>query len=400
MSKTDNTIVENQPTVAQAPTVSARAAMEKSLEAWKAKDKVLKKDELQVVVGDLRQELWKQTKKVQSLEARQQTALSLVSKKQSAVDDLQAENHELKETNKELDATNKELEERNEELEENGGASDSEIARKLKIAENELADAKAEYDRLHAATSKKIAQLDKKLEQALMASRSKNDKVNEKFLSELAEKVKTIGWGKIKFVQNHEEQIIAAKIMWKHGELQNIFADSKPMTKQMRADFIQTYSDYIRQMIFDKRSYATAEMKKWYTKQWKDGKPTLTLEDLVNCLARKIENEDQMAKFMIYWDELLAKHVGSGKWKDNTKYYNTICGAMRSDCEATIPLITPQDEAFLVLSTENHLQRWRDEHDKVRAPDKKDHSGLYTSTKNGQNQYGGWSEAGLDLFNR
>jgi hypothetical protein len=218
-------------------------------------------------------------------------------------------------------------------------------------------------------------------------------------LAELTEKTKTIGWGKIKFVQNHEEQLIAAKIMWKHGELQKIFAESKPLTKQMRMDFLKTYSDYIRQIIFDKRSYATAEIKKWYTKRWKAGKPTLSLEDLVNCLARKIQNEDQMDKFMIYWDELLAKHVGSSKWKDNTKYYNTICGALRSDCEATVPLVTPQDEAFLVLSTENHLQRWDDEFNKRKEEDKKDHNGLYTSTKTGQNQYGGWSEQGLEKFN-
>lgn len=400
MSTADKNTAEKQSTVSKDGKSSASAAMNKTLEEWKAKDKALKKDELLVLVGDLRKDFANQANKVRSLESRQKNAMALVTKKQSEIEKLEKENEDLQETNKELHDTNKELEERNQDLEENGGPSDKELEHKLKRAEKELVHVKANYDKLKATSSKKIAQLEKKLEESLMASRSKNEKVNEKFLAELVEKTKTIGWGKIKFVQNHQEQIIAAKIMWKHGELQIIFAESKPMTKQMKADFVNTYSDYIRQAIFDKRSYATSEVKKWYKKRWTAGKPTLSLEDLVNCLARKIQNEDEMALFMIYWDELLAKHVGSSKWKDNTKYYNTICGALRSDCEATVPLITPQDEAFLVLSTENHLQRWLDEFNGRIKEDKKDHGGLYTSTKTGQNQYGGWSEQGLELFNR
>lgn len=380
--------------------------MEEDLKKAAENDSNLKKKELVPLVGTLRESLYVQSQKVKSLESSKEALMNT--------------HGILRNRYKELEHSYKELDERNKELEDTP-RDDSEILDKLRMTEKALAAAVANYEKLKATSSGKIRKLERKLENALMSTSSKSDKVNEQFLKVLAEKVKTIGWGKIKFIQNHQEQIIAAKIMWKHGELEKIFAENRAITKDLKMDFIKTYSDYIRGYIFEKRSYATAEVKKWYMAQWKKKKPTLTLEDLQKCLARKITTEEEMDKFMIYWDEILAKHIGSSKWKDGTKYYHTISGAIRNDCETTLPLITPYDEAFLVVSTENHLQRWEDEFNNVKPTkkqqpqatdnaqpanekdgkvDKKGHSGLYTSTTSGQNQYGGWNERGLEIFNQ
>jgi hypothetical protein len=379
---------------------------EEELKVAAENDSNLKKKELLPLVATLRESLYVQSQKLKSSEMNKEALMNSYTR-------LRTKFKELQDSYKELDDRNKELEETPQD--------DSEILGKLRKTEKALADAIANYDKLKATSSGKIKKLERKLENALMSTSSKSDKVNEQFLKVLAEKVKTIGWGKIKFIQNHQEQIIAAKIMWKHGELEKTFAENREITKELKMDFIKTYSDYIRGYIFEKRSYATAEVKKWYMSQWKKKKPTLTLEDLQKCLARKIVTEEEMDKFMIYWDEIIAKHIGSSKWKDGTKYYHTISGAIRNDCETTLPLITPYDEAFLVVSTENHLQRWEDEFNNVQPAkkqqpeatdnaqptdekdgklDKKTHSGLYTSTTSGQNQYGGWNEKGLEIFNQ
>jgi hypothetical protein len=72
--------------------------------------------------------------------------------------------------------------------------------------------------------------------------------------------------------------------------------------------------------------------------------------------------------------------------------------------EEGTPLVNPEDEAFLVLSIENHLQCWRAEYDRKKAgipvdpKAKKIHDGNFTSTMSGQNQYGGWNLKGLRKY--
>jgi hypothetical protein len=172
-------------------------------------------------------------------------------------------------------------------------------------------------------------------------------------------------------------------------------------------------------------------------------------------VKRNITTEDDMDKFMTYWEEILPKMVGL--WDKNTRYYDRISTAFRNDCTThELHLITPEDEAFTVLCIENSVQRWKEECDaKKKAVSggkqgkpkksgeevlgnvsekqgksgeiqgksgevqgksgevqgnkkggtaeeekkKKNYSGLFTSTTSGQNQYGGWSEEGLELFN-
>jgi hypothetical protein len=136
---------------------------------------------------------------------------------------------------------------------------------------------------------------------------------------------------------------------------------------------------------------------------WKKGNPTLTIDDLKMCLKREVKTEDDMQKFMIYWEELLPIHVGKSLWSAKERYYCTISNAMNPLAVTNkLQLITPEHEAFMVLSIENHLERWKKNFNKGKDEGKDDNdtnSGLYTSTTSGQNQYGGWSPEGCELYN-
>jgi hypothetical protein len=237
---------------------------------------------------------------------------------------------------------------------------------------------------------------------------------NETLLNLIELKAKTVLWGLVKFIQSPEEELDAAKYLVRYGELPREHCANK----EMRAELAEMYSDKIKRAVFNKRNYTTAEEKKFYVKMWKANKPTLTVQDLLMCLRREIVSDEDMTKFQMYWEDYLPKQVGATEWDRNTRYYATISKAKRKDCKShELKLVTPEDEAFLVLSIENGLQRWKEEFDIRQAADVgaevlangaevsderaskfDNHSGLYTSTTSGQNQYGGWSEQGLELF--
>jgi hypothetical protein len=68
-----------------------------------------------------------------------------------------------------------------------------------------------------------------------------------------------------------------------------------------------------------------------------------------------------------------------------------------------LPLISSEDEAFGVLCIHNQIDRWRSEWEKEQSQGQKvksnAHDGHFTSTRSGQNRYGGWSAEGLLQYN-
>ena len=235
-------------------------------------------------------------------------------------------------------------------------------------------------------------------------------------------KTKNIVWGMVKFIQNKEDMYNAAKLLVKYGQLDRHHVE----TKSKRADFIETYKTTVRKAIFQRRNYVAAEHKKVIVKQYKDKKVIPTVEQLLKCLQRDISTDEDFEIFEFYWEELLPKQVGSLNWSKEVRRYETICEAMRREDDGPrLPLITAQDEAFTVLVIQNSLSRWiTDLKEKEQArrdrqagilppkpPDdpaeeekpaekKKPPSGLFTTTEAGQNEWGGWSQKGLDLYHR
>ena len=228
---------------------------------------------------------------------------------------------------------------------------------------------------------------------------------NIELLKMIKTKSQTILWGMVKFIQSPDEEVNAARMLVKYGELPKEFVK----TTEMRRDLVETYMDDVKKAIFAKRCYTTSEIKKYLRKMWLSGQMVLDVKDLVMCLQRAIVTDDDKEKFKLYWQNYLPKQVGALDWSEKTMYYNTISGATRKDTTRPLGLITPEDEAFLVISVENSITRWHEEAMIIKAGgkvveetegkgEKKSYDGIYTSTTSGQNRYGGWNETGLELY--
>jgi len=241
----------------------------------------------------------------------------------------------------------------------------------------------------------------------------KNDEIKKKVIDESKGKL----WSQVKFIQSNEEETEACKMLFKIGDFDKKLVD----TKQKRLNLVETYKTVCKKSVFLRRNYATSEMKKMIMRRYWTDDVVLSLEDLVMCLQRKIETEDDMKKFMIYWEEYLPREVGAMEWSDKIRNYVTITRALRKD-NTSLALITPDDEAFCVLCVHNGMARWEKEHKKLKAAaqmdgvasrpkpkkgdtaaqvEKKDvgnFDGLFTKTTTGQNHWGGWSEEGLEQF--
>jgi hypothetical protein len=179
----------------------------------------------------------------------------------------------------------------------------------------------------------------------------------------------------------------------------------------------------IKRSVFEKRNYVTSETKKLVFKRLNTpGAINLTVEDLVMCIQRNIKTEQDMEKFMVYWDDYLPRHVGASEWGERVRYYTTISIATRKDF-VQMPLVNPEDEAFLVVCFQNGIDRWTKEFNEKKAkmlargdagvpdadgdddqPKRKKKAGvfdgLFTKTTKGQNLWGGWEPEGLELYNQ
>ena len=229
------------------------------------------------------------------------------------------------------------------------------------------------------------------------------------------------GWvfSHVKFIQSFEEETDAAKFLFKLGK----FDHDKVDTKEKRADLIETYKTHLKKALFVRRNYVSSETKKVVFKRLNtDGAAPLSIDDMIRCLKREIKTEEDMRKFMVYWDEYLPKHVRAMEWGPRIRLYTTISDAKRKDLN-DMPLITPEDEAFAVLTVHNQDSRWLKELDKLQARAKAQengqelpeevnededqegkkggvYDGLFTRTTQGQSDWGGWQPEGLEMFNQ
>lgn len=356
--------------------------LESMVEEWKKTDGALKKTDLVEVVVDLRRDNAIFNRNMRILENQKKAACLNVTVLQKRIDEIaaHAEGMRKEDTQKILDLK-KQLQE---------------------AKETWAAEKKALQQKLSSCIQAKKAM-------ARAGGKTKVVDENKALVALLEMKAKTILWSMVKFIQSPEDETTAAKLLVKHGELPKMYIDSK----EKRQELVETYQNRIKRAIFNRRNYTTSEAKKLYVKIWKAEKEPLSVSDLVMCLKRDFNSEEDMTKFKAYWEEYLPRQVGATEWGQNIRYYTTICDAVRKDTQHELPLITPDDEAFLVLSIENGLTRWKEEFETKQdnpieaadpadetEKDKPNFNGLYTSTTTGQNHYGGWNEEGLERFNQ
>jgi hypothetical protein len=270
----------------------------------------------------------------------------------------------------------------------------------LKSIQDELVDEKEK----RATLKKRFA--------ALMREKAANDRAvydrngvmpakNAELVKMIRGKTNSVLWGMVKFIQSPQEELNAAKLLIKYGE----FPNEEVNTKEKRLNLAHTYMDDVKKFIFNKRSYVASETQKLVKAMWSSKETeALSLQELQMCLQRDINSNEQMERFLVYWEKYVSKFVGSLLWSETKNmYYTTISAGVRTDISHDLPLISSEDEAFGVLCIHNQMDRWRAEWEKEQSEGQKvksnAHDGQFTSTRSGQNRYGGWSEEGLLQYN-
>jgi hypothetical protein len=347
------------------------ARMEKELEQYKKSDKAKKKDDLLVILAGVRKDYWIAEHNVVVL-TKQKDRFKKAQVETKAK--LERAIHQLDRTHTEWKVVKEEL----------------------KTVKSELIQAEHEKKQTRVELANALKQI-KAMPKG--GSNLGHMEKNKELQNLIKVKVDTILYGITKFIDDANDQIQAARLLVKFGGLPKEFVKTKEMQEQVA----QTYANFIRKTLFLRRSYCTAEEKKYYDKKWKAGLPTLSLNDLIMCLKRDINSQEEMEKFMVYWEEILPNQVGKSQWNAQVRYYTTISNAVNEACTTHhLPLITPEHEAFTVLSIHNHLDRWRSLFEKGGEAEKEkdaNNNGIYTSCVSGQNIYGGWSTEGMEKFN-
>jgi hypothetical protein len=267
------------------------------------------------------------------------------------------------------------------------------------------------YEQAQVDRDENLRQLNIALKE-LQHERSKrggrSNKMNEELKCTVIKKTKNMLFNFVKFVEGDEELDEAVSFLLEHGNL----PEENTKTPEAREDFSERYRIVVKKALFERRNYVSQELKKEIFRQSANKGHIPTLEELVKCLERKIVTEDDKKVFEFYWDKLLPREAGALQvWNVENRYYNTICGAVRKDTNnRKLPMITPDDEAFLVLSLHNALDRWIAEaaemesqspasaNSKVSNKKGKVPNGVFTKSDSGQNEWGGWTDEGLEKF--
>jgi len=233
-------------------------------------------------------------------------------------------------------------------------------------------------------------------------------------------------WRKVKFITDNVQAQDICKKIWQYIKSQK---RDEALTE---TTFMMKYADFILADFAKYRTYKMSRMEESF-KQY-PGKYKPTLHDVVACLERNIQTDDEkmMEIFAWYWDSFLPAALGHSKlYTASERRYATVSECAPKD-KPKKKHVTIENEAFAVLTFENNIKKW-EYYEKLRPkygrkvrfipckkqnktdPDKieecvvggkqairiysDDCRGQYTLADSGQSKYGGWSLQGLERYN-
>ena len=130
-----------------------------------------------------------------------------------------------------------------------------------------------------------------------------------------------------------------------------------------------------------------------------DGQFKYKLEDILKL--RSAFTEDEKAAFLWFAGEFVECVAGKMTW-GKVKYKKLMSEGMREGEKA---LVSATDEAFALLMIKNYQERWileKTEKDENRSSAKelRARKGLYTGAKTGNQEFKGWTRAGMCEYGR
>ena len=230
-------------------------------------------------------------------------------------------------------------------------------------------------------------------------------------------------WPRYKFLSNDDQVFEVAKIIFPHLPQ---LTPALPIGDEGARVFVKTYGDTICSQINGLRTNAATNLRKALVKYGTTkGKKAPTVDqlrrvilrqgmELVDADAPEAANEDEdPAKtkeidqnfewFRWYWDELLPKVTGKGRWGGNIRRYGTISEFKYPDSEEKY--VSSTDEAMVLLCFENGERRFKYYLDcaKENPPGEVDHNDerfqtRWSNSSAGQNKFGGWTPKGRQRF--
>lgn len=249
----------------------------------------------------------------------------------------------------------------------------------------------------NAELQKKITALEAAASKSISRSKAAKLRVCEEQKQLIEQKTKEDLWQSTKFVTCHEDLERATEKVLN-------FCQLGEKTQNEIDSWVITYKPVVKKAINSLRNYLTAELKKLAFDFQKNGQELPTPNLLLSLAMRKIPatNED---KFAWYWTKALTKVVSAKKWCAEVFYYTTILKAKvdmsNKDSKA---LFTVSHEAMICLVWENNFEKWQEQY--KWKTDLANHGqkmpimpGKWTTSTEGQAEWGGWSAEGLSKYN-
>jgi hypothetical protein len=181
--------------------------------------------------------------------------------------------------------------------------------------------------------------------------------------------------------------------------------------KVAQAKWVNDNTEVVRKMYNNQRNYVQGQIRDLMVKALYDGKTVPNTKQVQKIVERNesfLKTEEGREMFDFYWDHLLMKVGGRENWNQHIRHHKTISAAYhpRTPGGRVFECMSSKLEAFVLVVFENCYKKWEyiaeekktngwnhvcdDKHEKMQT--------LYTSSKGGQQQWGGWTKEGRDVF--
>ena len=258
------------------------------------------------------------------------------------------------------------------------------------------------------------------------APKSRRDKIPQELREPLKLAIQDSVWAKAPVLSSKTDRDKFAQAVAKASDLP-MFGHTDKDHRANITKFVHTYSNGVIQLLNEKRSGAVGNIKKRVMDEFAQhvGHEIPALDKILKVVGR--DPKCDIATFAWWWDTILPAVTGRDSfWNNQVRYYTTICKHMHNVNGKSTHCITPQLEAFALLTVESNRSKWTKMAEEIRknhpnkvkflAKEQKegsvkdpdvvyivmkgdtDYDGKYTNAKSGQQALGGYTEDGYKMY--
>ena len=228
-------------------------------------------------------------------------------------------------------------------------------------------------------------------------------------------------WKRVKFLKDETQITDATKKVMQKMNLRSLKGLSGNEKINAEETWVAENRDTVRLVLNYWRNYVQQELHKlMFTEVWIpnsvfDADSVPNPDQILKLALRDgiAKNKGLEKMFDFYWDHLMSKVANNACWGPTKRHKELMSTGLQPPPEGPDPfvkpgqpamlLVTPSDEAFLVLLWENCYTKWCyiRKQQKAGQPVEKKHKHYqtpYTESKKGVRHYGGWNKAGRKRY--